>query len=85
MTFSNVFVSILRKVTPTNQIPVFVILITPVVIVGQMKAYLPAMYQILGIFVSLIVVNCIVILGQAAYKNSLLRSAFDGLGIEPAL
>jgi len=86
LTFSNVFVSILRKVTPDQiRIPVFVILIaTPVVIVELvMRAYLPAMYQILGIFVSLIVVNCIVIARAEAfaYKNSPLRAAFDGLGV----
>ena len=64
LTFSNVFVSLLRKFIPDEiRIPVFIILIaTPVVIVELvMKAYLPAMYDILGIFVPLIVVNCIII------------------------
>ncbi len=86
LTFSNVFVSALRKVTPDEiRIPIFVILIAaPVVIVELvMKAYLPDMYRILGIFVPLIVVNCIIIARAEAfaYKNSVIRSALDGLGI----
>lgn len=86
LTFSNVFVSILRKVTPDEiRIPIFVILIAaPVVIVELvMKAYLPDMYRILGIFVPLIVVNCIIIARAEAfaYKNTVVRSALDGLGI----
>ena len=63
----------------------FVILIaTPVVIVELvMKAFLPAMYQLLGIFVPLIVVNCIVIARAEAfaYKNPVIPSALDGLGV----
>jgi len=86
LTFSNVFVSILRKVTPDEiRIPIFVILIaTPVVIVELvMNAYLPEMYRLLGIFVPLIVVNCLIIARAEAfaYKNSVIRSALDGLGI----
>lgn len=86
LTFSNVFVSALRKVTPDQiRIPVFVILIaTPVVIVELvMRAYLPAMYDILGIFVPLIVVNCIIIARAEAfaYKQPVLNSFMDGLGI----
>ncbi len=86
LTFSNVFVSLLRKVIPDGiRIPVFVILIaTPVVIVELlMRAYLRDMYQVLGIFVPLIVVNCIII-GRAeafAYRESVPRSLLDGLGV----
>ncbi len=89
LTFSNVFVSLLKKVIPDEiRIPIFVILIaTPVVIVELiMKAYLPGMYQVLGIFVPLIVVNCIII-GRAeafAYKESVVRSLLDGLGVGAA-
>ncbi len=89
LTFSNVFVSLLRKVIPDGiRIPVFVILIaTPVVIVELlMRAYLRDMYQVLGIFVPLIVVNCIII-GRAeafAYRESVARSLMDGLGIGAA-
>lgn len=86
LAFSNVCVSALRKVTPDEiRIPIFVILIaTPVVIVELvMKAYLPAMYELLGIFVPLIVVNCIIIARAEAfaYKNPVLNSFMDGLGI----
>ncbi len=86
LAFSNVFVSLLRKVIPDEiRIPIFVILIaTPVVIVELvMRAYLPAMYEILGIFVPLIVVNCIIIARAEAfaYKESVPRSLLDGLGI----
>lgn len=86
LVFANVFVSLLRKVTPDEiRLPVFVILIaTPVVIVELvMRAYLPAMYEILGIFVPLIVVNCIIIARAEAFafKQPVLNSFADGLGI----
>lgn len=86
LTFSNVLVSALRKVTPDQiRIPIFVILIaTPVVIVELvMKAFLPDMYRILGVFVPLIVVNCIIIARSEAfaYRNPVLNSLLDGLGI----
>ncbi len=86
LAFSNVCVSALRKVTPDGiRIPVFVILIaTPVVIVELfMKAYMPAMFNILGVFVPLIVVNCIIIARAEAfaYKSTVIRSLLDGLGI----
>lgn len=86
LAFSNVFVSLLRKAIPDEiRIPVFVILIaTPVVIVELvMKAFMPAMYDILGIFVPLIVVNCIII-GRAeafAYHKPVLNSLLDGMGV----
>lgn len=84
--FANFFVSLLRKVTPDEiRLPVFVILIaTPVVIVELvMRAYLPAMYDILGIFVPLIVVNCIIIARAEAFafRQPVLNSVADGLGI----
>lgn len=86
LAFSNVCVSLIRKIIPDEiRIPVFVILIaTPVVIVElMMRAYMPAMYDILGIFVPLIVVNCIIIARAEAfaYKNNALRSLLDGMGI----
>jgi electron transport complex protein RnfE len=86
LAFSNVCVSALRKMIPDGiRIPIFVILIaTPVVIVELvMRAYMPAMYDILGVFVPLIVVNCIIIARAEAfaYKESVLRSLLDGLGI----
>lgn len=86
LTMSNVLVSALRKVTPDEiRIPIFVILIaTPVVIVELvMKAFMPAMYATLGVFVPLIVVNCIIIARAEAfaYRNPVLNSMMDGLGI----
>ncbi len=85
LAFSNVLVSLFRKVIPDEiRIPIFVIFIaTPVVIVELlMKAYLPAIYDILGIFVPLIVVNCLII-GRAeafAYRKPVINSLLDGLG-----
>lgn len=86
LTFSNVCVSLLKRLTPDEiRIPIFVILIaTPVVMVELfMKAYLPGMYQVLGIFVPLIVVNCIIIhrAEAFAYRQPVLNSVMDGLGI----
>ncbi len=86
LTFSNVFVSLLRKFIPDEiRIPIFVILIaTPVVIVELvMEAYLPAIYEVLGIFVPLIVVNCIIIARAEAfaYRRPVMNSLMDGLGI----
>ncbi|HHY68629.1 MAG TPA: electron transport complex subunit E [Bacillota bacterium] len=89
LTFANVFVSLLRNFIPDEiRIPIFVILIaTPVVIVELvMKAYLPAIYEVLGIFVPLIVVNCIIIARAEAfaYRNPVMNSLMDGLGIGAA-
>ncbi len=86
LTFSNMCVSALKKVTPDEiRIPIFVILIaTPVVMVELfMKAYVPDMYRVLGIFVPLIVVNCIIIhrAESFAYRKPVLNSIMDGLGI----
>lgn len=86
LTLSNVLVSAVRKVTPDQiRIPIFVILIAaPVVIVELvMKAFMPAMYATLGVFVPLIVVNCIIIARSEAfaYKNPVINSFLDGMGI----
>jgi len=86
LALSNVLVSALRKVTPDQiRIPIFVILIAaPVVIVELvMKAFMPGMYATLGVFVPLIVVNCIIIARSEAfaYKNPVINSLLDGLGI----
>jgi len=89
LTFSNVFVSLLRRFIPDAiRIPIFVILIaTPVVIVELvMRAYLPAIYEVMGIFVPLIVVNCIIIARAEAfaYRYPVMNSLMDGLGIGAA-
>ena len=83
---SNVVVSLIKSLTPDKvRIPVFVVVIASFVTLLQMclKAYLPEINKSLGIFIPLIVVNC-VILGRAeafACKNNALSSLFDGIGI----
>ncbi len=83
---SNVFVSMLRKIIPnTVRIPCYVVVIATFVTIVQMvmKAYLPALDKSMGVFIPLIVVNC-VILGRAeafANKNSVVLAAADGLGM----
>ena len=83
---TNVVISCLKSVTPDKvRIPVFIVVIAAFVTILQMfiKAYLPDIDASLGLFIPLIVVNC-VILGRAeafAAKNSPLASLFDGIGI----
>lgn len=83
---SNVMVSSVRNIIPGKiRIPCFIVIIATFVIIVElvMKAYFPALSKSLGIFVPLIVVNCIV-LGRAeafASKHSVMRSAMDGLGM----
>ncbi len=82
---SNVVISLLRKFIPEKvRIPAFIIVIAGFVTLLQfiMQGMMPDLYAALGIFIPLIVVNC-VILGRAeafASKNGVLISAFDGLG-----
>ena len=83
---SNVVISLLRKVIPDKiRIPCFIVVIATFVTLVQMivQAFLPALYDALGIFLPLIVVNCIV-LGRAemyASKNGVLDSLLDGVGM----
>ena len=83
---SNIVISLIKNIIPDKvRIPAFLVVIASFVTVIQllMQAYLPSLYQSLGIFIPLIVVNCI-ILGRAeafASKNGALDSALDGLGI----
>jgi electron transport complex protein RnfE len=83
---SNIVVSLVKNVIPDKvRIPAFIVIIAAFVTVVQliMQAYVPALYKSLGLFIPLIVVNCIV-LGRAeafASKNSIGSSAIDGLGI----
>lgn len=83
---SNIMISMLRKVIPDGvRIPAFIVIIATFVTVVQLllNAYLPSLYKSLGIYIPLIVVNCI-ILGRAeafASKNGVIESAFDGLGM----
>lgn len=83
---SNVVISALRKVIPdTVRIPCYIVVIAAFVTLVQMlmQAYLPALYELMGVYLALIVVNCI-ILGRAemyARKNTIGDSALDGLGM----
>ena len=83
---TNFVISCIKNITPDKvRIPVFVVVIAAFVTVLQMiiKAYLPNVDKSLGIFIPLIVVNCI-ILGRAeayACKNTPMASVFDGIGI----
>ena len=83
---SNMVISALRKVIPdTVRIPCYIVIIAAFVTAVQMllQAYLPAIYDMLGVYLALIVVNCI-ILGRAemfARKNGIIDSALDGLGM----
>ncbi|MGL5978184.1 MAG: electron transport complex subunit RsxE [Erysipelotrichaceae bacterium] len=83
---SNVIISAIRKITPTEiRIPVYIVVIATLVKIAQMliQAYAPSLDAALGVFIPLIVVNCI-ILGRAeafASKNGVLDSAIDGLGM----
>ncbi len=83
---SNIVISAVAKFIPDKvRIPSYIVIIATFVTVVQfvMQAYLPSLYETLGLFIPLIVVNCIV-LGRAeafANKNSVIDSALDGVGI----
>ncbi|MBR5817684.1 MAG: electron transport complex subunit E [Clostridia bacterium] len=83
---SNMAISALRKIIPdTVRIPCYIVVIATFVTVVQlvMNAFLPEFYEMMGVYLALIVVNCI-ILGRAemyARKNNVLDSALDGLGM----
>lgn len=83
---SNVIISLIRNITPDDiRIPVYIVVIATLVKVVDLflHAYVPSLYNALGTFLGLIVVNCI-ILGRAeafASKNNVVDSALDGLGM----
>ena len=83
---SNMVISLIKNVIPDKvRIPAFIVVIASFVTVIDMlmQAYVPSLYASLGVFIPLIVVNCI-ILGRAeafASKNGILDSALDGIGI----
>ncbi len=86
LALSNMFISMLRKVIPDKvRIPAFIVIIASFVTVVELllKAFIPFLYDALGLYIPLIVVNCI-ILGRAeayASKNPVLPSLFDGIGM----
>lgn len=83
---SNLVISLCRKIIPDEvRLPAFIVIVASLVTVVELltQAYVPALYKALGIYIPLIVVNCI-ILGRAeayASKNPPLLSTFDGLGM----
>ena len=83
---SNIVISLLKNLIPDKvRIPAFIVVIATFVTMVQlvMQAYLPDIYKVLGLFIPLIVVNCIV-LGRAeafAAKNSVGMSTLDGIGM----
>lgn len=86
LVFSNLIISALRKIIPDRvRIPAYIVIVASLVTIVQLllQAYVPSLYESLGIYIPLIVVNCI-ILGRAeayAAKNDVLSSAFDGIGM----
>lgn len=86
LALSNMFISLLRKVIPNKiRIPAFIVIIASFVTIVELllNAYIPSLYSALGLYIPLIVVNCI-ILGRAeayAYSHNALLSLFDGLGM----
>ncbi|MCI9417193.1 MAG: electron transport complex subunit E [Eubacterium sp.] len=86
LVFSNLLISVFRKVIPDGvRMPAFIVIVASLVTVVEflMKAYTPALAVQLGVYIPLIVVNCI-ILGRAesyASKNPVMPSVFDGIGM----
>ncbi len=86
LVMSNLIISLLRKVIPDKvRVPAFIVIVASFVTIVQfiLEAYIPSIYESLGIYISLIVVNCI-ILGRAeayASKNPPVKSILDGLGM----
>ena len=86
MLCSNIVVAIIRKIVPAQvRIPVFITVISTFVTIVDytMKAYFPSLSQSLGVFVPLIVVNCIVMGRAEAFssKNTVMASLMDGIGM----
>jgi len=83
---SNIFISLIKNITPDKiRIPVYVIVIAAFVSIVDMSmaAYLPALHKSLGLFIPLIVVNCIIMGRAEAYasKNNVINSIADGIGM----
>ena len=86
LVFSNLIIAALRNIIPDRvRIPAFIVIVASLVTIVQLliQGYLPSLYTALGIYIPLIVVNCI-ILGRAesyASKNGPIESVFDGIGM----
>ena len=86
LVMSNLLISLLRKVIPDGvRMPAFIVIVASFVTMVQflMQGYLPSLYDSLGIYIPLIVVNCIVLGRAEAYaaKNGIFSSLFDGIGM----
>lgn len=86
LTMSNMMISMLRKVIPDSvRMPAYIVVVASFVTIVQflLQGFIPFLYESLGLYIPLIVVNCI-ILGRAeayASKNKVLSSIFDGIGM----
>lgn len=86
LVLANLLISLLRKIIPDAvRLPAFIVVVASLVTIVEMvtQAYMPALYESLGLYIPLIVVNCI-ILGRAeafASKNGPVSSIFDGIGM----
>ena len=86
LVFSNIIISLLRNIIPGRvRVPAYIVVVASLVTVVQflLEGFVPSLYSSLGIYIPLIVVNCI-ILGRAesyASKNQVIPSAFDGIGM----
>jgi len=83
---SNVVISLLRKAIPDDvRLPAYIVIVASLVTVAELliQAYLPSLYDSLGIYIPLIVVNCIILGRAEAYANKVgpMLAAFDGLGM----
>jgi electron transport complex protein RnfE len=86
LTMSNIVIAAIKNLVPNKvRIPIFVVVIASFVTIVQMtmEAFVPGLYKALGVFVPLIVVNCIILARAEAFaqKNSVLDSTLDGLGM----
>jgi len=86
LTMSNIVIASIKNLVPNKvRIPIFVVVIASFVTIVQMvmEAFVPGLYKALGVFVPLIVVNCIILARAEAFaqKNSVLDSLLDGFGM----
>lgn len=86
LTLSNILISLLRRIIPQKiRIAAYVVIIATFVTIVDLvlKAYIPALSKSLGLFIPLIVVNCIILARAEAFasKNGVLKSAADGIGM----
>lgn len=86
LVMSNILISLLRKLIPQKvRIAAYIVIIATFVTIIDLllKAYIPSLAEQLGIFIPLIVVNCIILARAEAYasKNTVVKSAFDGIGM----